>query len=162
VRGKGELNCWLLCDVYSLEFFIVLLCIAAFTLQKSSSDRQDSWFLGVKDWWVGGGGGGKTTLNVTVTKCSCTQRRSHKNVRVTKRKHHITLTTVTSLRFLTFTFWNYFVLKLLHLETITFRDATLSDINVVLCYILSQYQISSTRLIWPMIGEEPQNIFHEV
>ncbi len=38
-----------------------------------------------------------------------------------------------------FTFWNYYVLKLLRLETITFSDATLSDINVVLCYVLSQY-----------------------
>ncbi len=52
------------------------------------------------------------------------------NVRVTKRKHHITLTTVTSLRFLTFAFWNCYVLKLLRLGTITFSDATLSDINV--------------------------------
>jgi hypothetical protein len=46
---------------------------------------------------------------------------------------------VTSLRFLTFTFWNYYVLKLICLETITFRDATLSDIKGVLCYVLSQY-----------------------
>ncbi len=61
------------------------------------------------------------------------------NVRVIKRKPHITLTTVTSLRFLTFTFWNYYILKLLRLETVTFSDATLSDINVVLCYVLSQY-----------------------
>jgi hypothetical protein len=30
-----------------------------------------------------------------------------------------------------YTFWNDYVLKLLHLETLTFRDATLSDINVV-------------------------------
>jgi hypothetical protein len=30
-------------------------------------------------------------------------------------------------------------LKLLHLETITFSDATLNDINIVLCYVLSQY-----------------------
>jgi hypothetical protein len=30
-----------------------------------------------------------------------------------------------------FTFWNHYVLKLLRLETITFSDATLSDINVV-------------------------------
>jgi hypothetical protein len=35
----------------------------------------------------------------------------------------------------------YYVLKLLRLETITFSDATLSDINVVLCYVLSQYRI---------------------
>jgi hypothetical protein len=42
------------------------------------------------------------------------------------------------LRFVMFTFWNYYVLKLLRLETITFSDATLSDINVVLCYVLSQ------------------------
>ncbi len=42
--------------------------------------------------------------------------------------------------FLTFTFWNYYVLKLLRLETVTFSDATFSDINVVLCYILSQYR----------------------
>ena len=60
------------------------------------------------------------------------------NVRVTKRKHHITLTTVTFLSFVTFTFWNSYVLELLRLETITFSDATLSDIDVVLCYILSQ------------------------
>jgi hypothetical protein len=38
-----------------------------------------------------------------------------------------------------FTFWNYYVLKLLHLETITISDATLNDINIVLCYVLSQY-----------------------
>ncbi len=37
-------------------------------------------------------------------------------------------------------FWNYYVLKLLCLETITFSDATLSDINVVLYYVLSQYR----------------------
>jgi hypothetical protein len=46
---------------------------------------------------------------------------------------------VTSLHFLTFTFLNYYVLKLLHLETIMFSDAMLSDINVVLCYVMSQY-----------------------
>ncbi len=63
------------------------------------------------------------------------------NIRVTKRKHHIILTTVTSLRFLTFTFWNYYVLKLLRLETIKFSDATLSDINIVLCYVLSKYRV---------------------
>jgi hypothetical protein len=40
-----------------------------------------------------------------------------------------------------FTFWNSYVLKLLRLETITFGDATLSDINVMLCYVLSQYRI---------------------
>jgi hypothetical protein len=34
------------------------------------------------------------------------------------------------------TFYNYYVLKLLRLETITFSDATLSDINVVLYYVL--------------------------
>ncbi len=44
-------------------------------------------------------------------------------VRVTKRKHHLTLTTVTSLRLLTFTFCNYYVSKLLRLETITISDA---------------------------------------
>ncbi len=62
------------------------------------------------------------------------------NVEVTKRKHHITLTTGTALRFLTFTFWNYYDLQLLRFETITFSDAMLSDINIVLCYFLSQYQ----------------------
>jgi hypothetical protein len=35
-----------------------------------------------------------------------------------------------SLRFLTFTFWNSYVLKLLHLETLTFCDVTLSDIKL--------------------------------
>ncbi len=44
------------------------------------------------------------------------------------------------LRFVMFTFWNYYVVELLSLETITFSDATLSDINVVLCYVLSQYR----------------------
>ncbi len=39
-------------------------------------------------------------------------------------------------------FWNYYILELLHLETITFSDATLSDINIVLCYVLSQYHLS--------------------
>jgi hypothetical protein len=43
-----------------------------------------------------------------------------------------------------FTFWNYYVLKLLRLETITFSDATLSDINVVLSYVLSQYHLRAT------------------
>ncbi len=43
------------------------------------------------------------------------------------------------LRFVMFAFWNYSVLDLLRLETIMFSDATLSDINVVLCYVLSQY-----------------------
>ncbi len=47
---------------------------------------------------------------------------------------------MTSLRFLTFTFWNSYVLKLLRLETLTFSDVTLSDINVVWCYVLSQYR----------------------
>jgi hypothetical protein len=53
---------------------------------------------------------------------------------ISKRKHNITLTTVMFFHFVMFTFWNYYVLKLLRLETITFSDATLGDINV-----LSQY-----------------------
>jgi hypothetical protein len=61
-----------------------------------------------------------------------------------KGKNHITLTTVTFLRFVMFTLWNYYVLKLLRSETITFSDATLSDINVVLCYVLSQYRSTVT------------------
>ncbi len=40
------------------------------------------------------------------------------------------------LRFVTLTFWKYYVLKLLPSDTNTFSDATLSDINVVLCYVL--------------------------
>jgi hypothetical protein len=43
------------------------------------------------------------------------------------------------LSFVMFTFWNSYVLKLLRLDTITLSDATLSDISVVLCYVLSQY-----------------------
>ncbi len=46
---------------------------------------------------------------------------------------------MTFLRFVMFTFWNYYILKTLRLETIIFGDATLSDVNVVLFYILSQY-----------------------
>jgi hypothetical protein len=38
---------------------------------------------------------------------------------------------VTSLRFLMFTFWNSYILKLLRFETLTFSDVTLCDINVV-------------------------------
>ncbi len=34
---------------------------------------------------------------------------------------------------------NSYVLKLFRLETLTFSDVTLSDINVVWCYVLSQY-----------------------
>jgi hypothetical protein len=48
------------------------------------------------------------------------------------------LRTVMLLRYVTPPFWNDYVLKLLHLETLTFRDAKLSDINVVWCYVLSQ------------------------
>ncbi len=41
-------------------------------------------------------------------------------------------------------FWDVYVFELLRfetvrLETITFRDGTLSDIKVALCYVLSQY-----------------------
>jgi hypothetical protein len=45
-----------------------------------------------------------------------------------------------------FAFWNYYVLKLLLLETIAFSDATLSDINVLLRYFLSQYSRVSFSL----------------
>ncbi len=38
---------------------------------------------------------------------------------------------MTFLRFVMFTFWNYYVLKLLRLETITFSDAMLT-----LCYAM--------------------------
>jgi hypothetical protein len=51
-----------------------------------------------------------------------------------------------SFGFLTFTFWNYYVLKLLRLEIITFSDATLSNINIVLCCVLSQYRYSGEEL----------------
>ncbi len=67
--------------------------------------------------------------NVTVTKRSCTQRSSH--IRVTKRKHQITLTTMTSLLFFDVYVLELLVLKHLLLETLTFSDVTLSDINVV-------------------------------
>jgi hypothetical protein len=36
-----------------------------------------------------------------------------------------------------FSFWNFYILRLLRLE-ITFSDDTLTDINVVLCYVFSQ------------------------
>jgi hypothetical protein len=80
------------------------------------------------------------SLNVTVSKRSLQTMWKSQNVRVTKHKHHITLTycTMTFLHFVTFIFWDYFVLKLLHLETIMFSDAMLSYINIVLCYVLSK------------------------
>jgi hypothetical protein len=37
-------------------------------------------------------------------------------------------------------------LKLLSFETIAFIDATLSDINVVLCYVLSQYLFGTLKI----------------
>jgi hypothetical protein len=40
--------------------------------------------------------------------------------------------------YVTFTFWNCYVLKLLRLETITCSDATLSDVSFVWFYVLSQ------------------------
>jgi hypothetical protein len=49
-----------------------------------------------------------------------------------------TLTYCDVLHLVTFTCWNYYVLKLLCLETITFNDASLSDVNVVCYYVLSQ------------------------
>ncbi len=64
-------------------------------------------------------------LNVAAHDVAVTKRKSY------KRKHQITLTTVTSLRFLTFTFWNSYVLKHLCLESLTFSDVTLTDINFV-------------------------------
>ncbi len=84
------------------------------------------------------------SLNITVAKHSCTQRRSHKTKELQKVSIAIQLRTVTFLRFVMFMFWKYYVLKLLHLETITFSDATLRDKSVVLCYVLSQYQ----KYVW--------------
>ncbi len=62
-----------------------------------------------------------------------------------------------SLHFLTFTFWNYYILKLLRLETITFSDATLSDINVVLSYVLLQYR----HIFLPNLQENPLSAYTE-
>jgi hypothetical protein len=42
-------------------------------------------------------------------------------------------------------FWNSYVLKLLRLETLTFCDVMLSDINVVRCYVLSQYRLCMVK-----------------
>jgi hypothetical protein len=53
-----------------------------------------------------------------------------------------------------FTFRNYYVLKLLLLETITFSDATLSDINVVLCYVLSQYRIWAVMTLMVQVVDD--------
>jgi hypothetical protein len=41
-------------------------------------------------------------------------------------------------------FFDVYVLKLLRLETFTFSDAMLSDINVVLCYVLSLYSLDNS------------------
>jgi hypothetical protein len=43
-----------------------------------------------------------------------------------------------------FTFWNYYILKLLRLETITLSDATLSDINF--CVMLRFVAVHNKRL----------------
>ncbi len=52
-------------------------------------------------------------------------------------------------------FWSYYVLKLLRLETIPFSDATISDINVVLCYVLSQYQFNVLEFAAKLLGGPP-------
>jgi hypothetical protein len=44
-------------------------------------------------------------------------------------------------------FWNYYVLKFLRLETITFSDAMLSDIIVVLCYVTFHFRKRVTLVI---------------
>ncbi len=43
-----------------------------------------------------------------------------------------------------FTFWNYYILKLLRLETISLSDATLSDINF--CFMLRFVAVPNERL----------------
>jgi hypothetical protein len=49
-----------------------------------------------------------------------------------------------------FKFWNYYVLKLL-------RDATLSDINVVLYYVLSQCRYCYKRFLSHFKGSSSQD-----
>jgi hypothetical protein len=46
---------------------------------------------------------------------------------------------VSFLRYVTFTRWHSYVLKLIRLDTLTLSDATLCDVYVVLCYVLSQF-----------------------
>jgi hypothetical protein len=70
--------------------------------------------------------------------------------------HHKTLTTVT------FTFCNYYVLKLLRLETIMFSDALLNDINVVLCYVVSQYHIIYMLCVKGTHGNEKKQLLHRL
>ncbi len=77
---------------------------------------------------------------VTVTKHSCTQRRSHK----TWELQNVSITYCNTYYCDVLTFFDFYVLELLRFETLTFRnyyvsDTTLSDINFVLCYVLSQY-----------------------
>jgi hypothetical protein len=43
-----------------------------------------------------------------------------------------------------FTFWNYYILKLLRFETISLSDATLSDINF--CVMLRFVAVPNERL----------------
>ncbi len=59
-----------------------------------------------------------------------------------------------SLRFLTFTLWSYYIVKLLCLEIITFSDATLSDINIVLCDIFSQYRFNTVKYMSKSVSRE--------
>jgi hypothetical protein len=59
--GRGNLiaGCFVMSTKSNFSLYVLLLCLAVFTLQKSSSDRQDSWFLCVKDWGREGGGEGE-------------------------------------------------------------------------------------------------------
>ncbi len=60
-----------------------------------------------------------------------------------------------------FTFWNSYVLWLLRLETLTFSDVTLSDINVVWCYVWSQYPMNRCYQMWDkrMNGAHQRHVF---
>ncbi len=61
-------------------------------------------------------------------------------VEVTKHKSYKTLASHNTYYCDVLTLCEVYVLELLHFETLTFSDATLSDINVVLFYVLSQYR----------------------
>ncbi len=58
------------------------------------------------------------------------------------------------------TFFDVYILELLRLETIKFGNASLSDINVVLCYVLSQYSLGSYHALSCPVGTLTAALFN--
>jgi hypothetical protein len=57
--------------------------------------------------------------------------------------------------------WNSYVLELLRFDTLTFSDVTLNDINVVWCYVLSQYRVN-TQKSWQKKKKKKKYLYWDI